>query len=121
MFWRSVRGMLPHKTARGQLALAALATYEGVPEPYDKQKRLVVPEAIKVVRLRSYRNFTVLGELAKEFGWGYGPLVERLESQRKVKEQAYYSQKKAAIALKKKAEAAADLSKVAPVLSAFGH
>lgn len=96
-------------------------TYEGIPEPYDTKKRMVIPEAIKVIHLRSYRNFTVLGELSKEFGWNYGPLVERLESQRKAKGDAYYAGKKATLALKKKAEAAADLSKVAPVLSALGH
>ena len=121
MLWRTIRGMLPHKTARGQLALAALATYEGIPEPYDTKKRMVIPEAIKVIHLRSYRHFTVLGELSKEFGWNYGPLVERLESQRKAKGDAHYAGKKATLALKKKAEAAADLSKVAPVLSALGH
>jgi len=44
-----------------------------------------------------------------------------LEEQRKVKEQAYYAEKKAAVAAKCKAAAAADLSAVAPVLSAFGY
>jgi hypothetical protein len=82
---------------------------------------MVVPEAIKVIHLRSYRNFTVLGELSKEFGWNYGPLVERLETQRKAKDQAFYAEKKAGLALRKKAEAAADLSKVVSVLSALGH
>ena len=129
--------MIPHKTSRGQLAMARLGvsnlivvdiyvtlyrqTFEGIPEPYDKKKRVVVPEAIKVIRLRSDRNFCVLGNLSREFGWNYGPLVEKLEAQRKAKEQAYYAEKKAKAALKAKAEAAADLSAVAPVLSALGH
>ncbi|CAE7809856.1 unnamed protein product, partial [Symbiodinium microadriaticum] len=95
ILWRSIRGMLPHKTARGQLALARLATFEGIPEPYDKKKRMVIPEAIKVIRLRSDRNFCVLSNLSKEFGWNYGPLVEKLEAQRKIKEQAFYAEKKA--------------------------
>ena len=36
IFWRTIRGMLPQKTARGQAALARLQTYEGIPAPYDK-------------------------------------------------------------------------------------
>jgi large subunit ribosomal protein L13Ae len=120
MLWRTIRGMLPHKTARGQLAMSNLATFEGIPEPYDKKKRVVVPEALKVLRMRPDRKFCVLGELSKEVGWGYTELVDRLESARKIKEQAYYAEKKAKIALKAKATAAADLSAVTPVLSQYG-
>lgn len=113
--------MLPHKTDRGQLALGRLAAYEGIPEPYDKTKRVVVPDALKVLRMRPDRNFCLLGELSKEVGWGYTDLVEKLEKQRKVKEQAFYAEKKAAIALKGKATASADLSKVSKVLSDYGY
>lgn len=73
------------------------------------------------MRLRSDRNYTVLGDLSKEIGWGYTELVGKLEEQRKIKEQAYYAEKKAAVALKAKAEASADLSTVTPVLAAFGY
>ena len=96
-------------------------SFEGIPEPYDKKKRVVVPAALKALRLRSDRNFTVLGELSKEVGWGYQELVEKLEAARKVKEQAYYAEKKAQIAAKGKAEASADLSKVSTVLAAYGY
>mmetsp|Transcript_752 Transcript_752/g.862 ORF Transcript_752/g.862 Transcript_752/m.862 type:complete len:198 (-) Transcript_752:77-670(-) len=121
MFWRTLRGMLPHKTVRGQLALGRLATYEGIPEPYDKKKRVVVPDALKVLRMRADRNFTLLGALAKEVGWGYTELVQKLETQRKIKEQAFYAEKKAKIALKSKAASAADLSAVTPILSQMGY
>ena len=121
IFWRTLRGMLPHKTVRGQLALGRLATYEGIPEPYDKVKRLVVPEALKVLRMRPDRNFCLLGELSKEVGWGYTELVQKLEAQRKIKEQAFYLEKKSATARKAKATASADLSKVTPILSSFGY
>jgi len=121
IFWRTLRGMLPHKTVRGSLALGRLAAFEGIPEPYDKKKRVVVPAALKVLRLRSDRNYTVLGDLSKEVGWGYTELVAKLEAQRKIKEQAYYAEKKAAAALKSKAESSADLSTVTPVLASFGY
>lgn len=75
------------------------------------------------MRLRADRNFTILGELSKEVGWGYTDLVARLEAQRKIKEQAFYAEKKAENAAKSKAIAAADadLSVVKPVLSSLGY
>lgn len=96
-------------------------TFEGIPEPYDKKKRVVVPAALKSLRLKANRPYTVLGELAKEVGWGYTDLVAKLEAQRKIKEQAFYAEKKAKIALKDKAAKAADVSAVAPVLAPLGY
>merc|ERR1712079_489609 len=56
MFWRTVRGMVPHKTERGKEAMKRLQTFEGVPPPYDKKKRMVVPSALKVLRLKPGRK-----------------------------------------------------------------
>merc|ERR1719225_1298538 len=36
-----------------------LQTFEGVPPPYDKKKRMVIPSALKVLRLKPAEN-TVL-------------------------------------------------------------
>ena len=121
IFWRTVRGMVPHTTTRGANAMARLGVYEGIPEPYDKIKRVVVPNAVKVLRMRSDRNFCLLGTLSKEVGWGHSELVERLEAQRKVKEQAFYAEKKAKAIALDKAKAAADLSTVGPILEQFGY
>ena len=44
--------MLPHKLARGQDAMKRYRAYEGVPAPYDKRKRHVVPSALRVLRLQ---------------------------------------------------------------------
>ena len=35
--------MIPHKTKRGAAALERLKAFEGVPAPYDKVKRMVIP------------------------------------------------------------------------------
>merc|ERR1712029_588323 len=56
IFWRTVRGMVPHKTERGKAALKRLVTFEGIPAPYDKTKRMVVPAALKVLRLKPAAN-----------------------------------------------------------------
>ncbi|TKC35811.1 hypothetical protein EI555_021643 [Monodon monoceros] len=61
IFWRTVRGMLPHKTKRGQAALDCLKVFDGIPPPYDKKKWMVVPAALKVVRLKPTRKFAYLG------------------------------------------------------------
>uniref|UniRef100_A0A8C5KIT8 Large ribosomal subunit protein uL13 n=1 Tax=Jaculus jaculus TaxID=51337 RepID=A0A8C5KIT8_JACJA len=50
IFWRTVRGTPLHKTKRGQAALERL-----------KKKRMVVPAALKVVRLKPTRKFAYLG------------------------------------------------------------
>merc|ERR1711992_438371 len=57
IFWRTVRGMLLHKLHRGKEALDRMKVFEGVPAPYDKQKRLVVPSCLKVLRLKQRRRF----------------------------------------------------------------
>merc|ERR1719408_219445 len=95
ILWRTIRGMIPHKTARGAAALDRLKTFEGMPHPYDRKKRMVLPAALKVLRLRPERRFCKLGEVSKEVGWKHQDLVERLEGQRKVKSAAYFAKKKA--------------------------
>ena len=60
IFWRTVRGMVPHKTKRGKECLANLKCYEGVPAPYDKMKRVVVPSALRVLKLKPRRAVSPL-------------------------------------------------------------
>ncbi|KAK7631644.1 60S ribosomal protein L16-B [Phyllosticta citricarpa] len=95
MFWRTVRGMIPHKTARGAAAMERLKTFDGVPPPYDHVKRMVVPQALRVLRLKPGRKYCTVGRLGHEFGWKYQDVVARLEERRKVKSAAYYERKKA--------------------------
>merc|ERR1719216_304131 len=104
IFWRTVRGMLPHKLHRGKEALDRLKVFEGVPAPYDKQKRLVVPSCLKVLRLKQRRKFCVLGRLSHEVGWKYQNVVATLEAKRKVKAAHYYQRKKVEIKLREKAK-----------------
>ena len=64
IFWRAVRGMLPHKSPKGAVALGRLKIFEGVPAPYDTKKREVVPDALRSVKLSSFRKFCTLGDLS---------------------------------------------------------
>ncbi|CAI5723321.1 unnamed protein product [Hyaloperonospora brassicae] len=123
MLWRTIRGMLPHKTARGAAALQRLKVFDGIPSPYDKQKRMVIPAALRVLRLKASRRFTVLGNLASEVGWRHAELVKRLEAKRVVKSDAFYKKKVAQ--QKRLAEAEAkvltDNSELKPTLAMYGH
>jgi large subunit ribosomal protein L13Ae len=103
IFWRTVRGMLPHKFARGAAALARLKVYDGIPYPFDHKKRMVVPEALKIVCLRDNRKFCELGDIAKLSGWTRKDVVERLEERRKKKADKYWQIKKKRIDARQKA------------------
>jgi len=102
---RAVRGMLPHKTPRGEAALHRLSVYEGVPPPYDKIKRMVVPDALRVLRLRPGRRYTNVGKLCTVLGWKHAATLKNLEDKRKAKAAAYYEAKKAEMKAVKTAKA----------------
>merc|ERR1711874_451356 len=80
----------PHKTERGKAALKRLQTFEGVPPPYDRKKKMVIPSALRTLRLKHGRKFCSLGRLGHEVGWKYQDIVEALEAKRKVKGEAYH-------------------------------
>ncbi|CAJ0937291.1 unnamed protein product [Ranitomeya imitator] len=122
IFWRTVRGMLPHKTKRGQGALERLKVFDGIPPPYDKRKRMVVPAALKIVRLKPTRKFAYLGRLAHEVGWKYQAVTATLEEKRKQKAKLHYDKKKLVMKLKKRAEKNVEskIEKYTNVLKQYG-
>ena len=67
--------MVPHKTKRGAAALDRLRVFEGIPPPYDKTKRMVVPDALKVLRLQHGHKYCKLGDLSKSVSLGHLVLV----------------------------------------------
>jgi len=111
--WRTIRGMIPHKTARGAAALERLKVFDGVPPPYDKMKRMIVPAALRILRVKDNRRVTVLGDLAKLVGWKHSAAVEKLETKRKTRATAFYARKKALLRIRTKArqDASAKLPK----------
>jgi len=118
MFWRSLRGMLDHKMPRGLAALQRLKVFEGIPYPYDQRKRMVVPQALRVLRLTPQANYCVLGDLASKVGWSKAAVIDTLEAKRKVKSEKYFQNKskkatakKAALGDKKVAAVSTELAK----------
>ncbi|KAH7437142.1 hypothetical protein KP509_05G058300 [Ceratopteris richardii] len=104
ILWRTIRGMIPHKTKRGAAALERLKAFEGVPSPYDKMKRMVIPDALKVLRLQPGHKFCLLGRLSSEVGWHQYDTIKELEEKRKAKAKVFYERKKQLAQLRLKAE-----------------
>merc|ERR1712142_201558 len=123
MFWRVVRGMLPHKLARGKEALERLKVSEGVPPPYDKKKKFVVPPALRYLRLKPGRRYCVLGRLAHEVGWKYSSIIEALEEKRKVKSHANFVKKQKEQNLRRTAvkNVSKKIARYQKVIEAYGH
>lgn len=98
---------MPHKSVRGQAALQRLKVHDGIPAPYDKKKRQVVPNALKALRLKPERKSCVLGDIASQAGWKCKELIERLSVKRTERASAYYSKVKETAKLRAQAKAAA--------------
>uniref|UniRef100_A0A194AQ84 Large ribosomal subunit protein uL13 n=1 Tax=Pinctada fucata TaxID=50426 RepID=A0A194AQ84_PINFU len=123
IFYKAIRGMLPHKLTRGKEALARLKVFEGIPPPYDKQKRMVVPSALRVNRLNPCRKYCDLNRLAHEVGWKYQGVISTLEARRKVKSKRFHDKKKQLTLLREKAKAnvAKKTDKHQKVIEAYGY
>lgn len=123
IFFRVVRGMLPHKTARGAAAMARLKVFEGIPSPFDAQKRMVVPAAMRVHRLAPGRRFAVLGRLASEVGWKYEGILAKMEAARKESSAAFHARKSAAADARAASVSAAGakIAAAQKTLSSLGH
>merc|ERR1712013_682609 len=125
IFWRTVRGMVPHKSEKGKEAMKRLQTFEGVPPPYDKKKRMVIPSALKVLRLKPGRKFCSLGRLGHEVGWKYQDIVAALEAKRKVKGEPFHKAKievsKAKDAVMKDAKVAKSIAPYQKIIESYGH
>lgn len=105
MAWKVIRGMVPHKTAKGAAAMDRLSVFEGCPHPYDKVKKQVIPQALRVTRLKPGRKFCTLGDLAASVGWSHQDLIARLEAKRATSGAAFYNTKKELAILRDKAKA----------------
>lgn len=55
-----ISGMLPHNNKRGKEALGRLKAFEGIPPPYNTRKRMIVPSALRIIRLKPGRKVSVL-------------------------------------------------------------
>ena len=120
-FARVVRGMLPEKNRRSTEAQGRLRTFEGIPPPYDKVKRMVVPEALRAMRLHSSRRFSNLGKLASQLGWKHGELIGRLENTRKQASAEAYAAKKVQNKARQEAAQSDEVKAINAELATYGY
>merc|ERR1712025_264096 len=97
--------------------------FEGVPPPYDKKKKMAIPSALKVLRLKAGRRFCSLGRLGHEVGWKYQDIVAALEAKRKVKGEAFYkaNSEVAKDALLKDAKIAKRIAPYQKIIEGYGY
>lgn len=70
----------------------------------ERKKRMVIPSALRIVRLKPARNYCRLGELSSRVGWSHGDLVARLEEKRKTRSGGYYQKKKETLRMQREAK-----------------
>ena len=124
MFFKAVRGMLPRKTVRAEQAMGRLKVFEGIPHPYDKKKRMIVTDALKLLKLKEYRPYCELKELCVRVGWKHNDVVERLETKRIQRAKKYHESKVATQKLreqKSKLQASASIKEINEKLAKFGY
>ncbi|EGV63086.1 60S ribosomal protein L16A [Yamadazyma tenuis] len=121
IFYKAIKGMIAHKTPRGKAALERLKVFEGIPPPYDKKKRVVVPQALRVLRLKPGRKYTTVGKLSSSVGWKYESVVDKLEEKRKLQSAEYYAKKKALLKKIQSAKASVADSEASQKLAEFGY
>merc|ERR1711976_883724 len=102
IFRRVVRGMIPHKSERGTVVLARLKCYEGVPPPHDKTKRMVIPDALKLLRKAKSRAEVKLGLVSGCVGWKHSETIKELEINRKERGAKYFYAKKNLTSLRRR-------------------
>ncbi|XP_030077473.1 putative 60S ribosomal protein L13a protein RPL13AP3 [Microcaecilia unicolor] len=106
-----------HKSECDQAALERLKVFDGIPPPYDRRKRMVVPAALKIV----YPNLHI-SRLAHEVKWKYQASIATLEEKWKEQAKLHYEKKKEVMKLKKHSEKNVEgkITKYTDVLKQYG-
>lgn len=113
--------MLPHKSARGAAALGRLKVFEGCPAPYDTTKKQYIPDAMRCVKLASFRKFCALGDLSSQVGWGKQGLVEQLENKRKERALNWHKKRIEKSGRVRKSTNAGEVAKIREQLAQYGY
>ena len=93
IIYRTIRGMIPYKTAKGAAAMGRLKCFDGCPVSANTMKKMVIPDALKAAKLASRAKFSVLGNVAKDCGWTQQELIDELEEKRIKKNHEWYVKK----------------------------
>jgi len=122
ILWRTVRGMLFHKSHRGAAALGRLKCFNGVPLTYNGKKRMYVTDALRSMRLKPKSRYCVLGDVASECGWTTKDLIQTLEAKRLDRNRTWHKNRVKKIQTVRKANKTdGEIQKINKELEAFGY
>ena len=120
--WRTIRGMIPHTTPKGAAAMGRVKCFDGAPVSLNAVKKMVIPDALKAVRLQPRAKYSILGNIAKECGWTKQDLIDDLEAKRIGKNHAWYLKKVEKAKKEKEAlKGNTELDKVNKELEQYGY
>ena len=91
--WRVIRGMLPHMTPKGSAALGRLKCFDGCPLSLNAKKKMCIPDALRIVRLKPRSKYCNIGDIAKECGWTKGDLSDNLEAKRTARNHEWHGKR----------------------------
>lgn len=83
IFWKGLRGMLPHKTKKGTRSLLNVKLFEGTPNSLKAVKKMKIASALRISKLSADRKFSNLGDIANEIGWKRKKLIDELSDAKK--------------------------------------
>jgi len=122
VIWRCIRGMLPHKTKRGAAALGRLKCFDGCPLSWNSKKKMVVPDALKVVRLKPRSRHCVQGDVLVQCGWNSSELLRDLEVKRAARNSTWHKTRTQRLKDREaKLKNNEELKKVNKELEAYGY
>ena len=84
---------------------------------------MVVPSALKVLRLRARRKFAVVSRLSHEVGWKYQNVIQTLEAKRKLKSKRFYEKKRQVekFRLQAKTQVADKIAPYQKIIESYGY
>jgi large subunit ribosomal protein L13Ae len=101
--------------------LARLKVFEGMPAPYDTTKKQYIPDAMRCVKLASFRKFCTLGDLSSQVGWGKQQVIAKLEAKRKERGLVWHKKRIEKRVKRQTAPAAAEINKLREQLAQYGY
>jgi large subunit ribosomal protein L13Ae len=122
ILWRSLRGMLKHKSPKGAAALGRLKVFDGVPLTYNGRKRMVITDALRVNRLKTKSRHCALGDIAAGCGWRRKDLITGFEEKRLARNKLWHKDRVKKIQLRRKAvKENGEIQKINKELEAYGY
>ncbi|OIR56788.1 MAG: 60S ribosomal protein L13A [Amphiamblys sp. WSBS2006] len=122
IFFRKVRTMVPHKTARGEASMERLKTFDGIPAEFSTVSCAIVPEAHRTHAIKRGYVTVELGKVAASFGWKHAEVIKRAGERRSEELEKTAEEKKTQSAAEKNfIQSSSELQKIEESLLSLGY